>query len=31
MIPACTLIVGVPEETENDLIKTIELVEDLKT
>ncbi|MGB9960351.1 MAG: B12-binding domain-containing radical SAM protein [Candidatus Bathyarchaeales archaeon] len=30
MIPACTLIVGVPEETENDLIKTIELVEDLK-
>jgi radical SAM superfamily enzyme YgiQ (UPF0313 family) len=31
MIPACTLIVGVPEETENDLIKTIELVEDLKS
>jgi radical SAM superfamily enzyme YgiQ (UPF0313 family) len=30
MVPACTLIVGVPEETENDLIKTIELVEDLK-
>jgi len=30
MIPACTLIVGVPEETEEDLIKTIELVEDLK-
>ena len=30
VIPACTLIVGVPEETENDLIKTIELVEDLK-
>ncbi|MBS7646508.1 MAG: radical SAM protein [Candidatus Bathyarchaeia archaeon] len=30
LIPACTLIVGVPEETENDLIKTIELVEDLK-
>ena len=30
MVPACTLIVGVPEETENDLIKTIELVEDLR-
>ncbi|MEM3551895.1 MAG: radical SAM protein [Candidatus Bathyarchaeia archaeon] len=30
LIPACTLIVGVPEETENDLIKTIELVEDLR-
>jgi radical SAM superfamily enzyme YgiQ (UPF0313 family) len=29
-IPACTLIVGVPEETENDLIKTIELMDDLK-
>ena len=31
MIPACTLIVGVPEETEEDLIKTIELVDDLKS
>ena len=30
LIPACTLIVGVPDETEEDLIKTIELVEDLK-
>lgn len=30
LIPACTLIVGVPEETEKDVIKTIELVEDLK-
>ncbi|PMB74767.1 radical SAM protein [Candidatus Bathyarchaeota archaeon] len=30
LVPACTLIVGVPEETEEDLIKTIELVEDLK-
>jgi len=30
LIPACTLIVGVPGETEEDLIKTIELVEDLK-
>lgn len=31
MIPACTLIVGVPEETEEDLIKTIELMDDLKS
>jgi radical SAM superfamily enzyme YgiQ (UPF0313 family) len=30
LIPACTLIVGVPEETEDDLIKTIELVHDLR-
>ena len=30
LVPACTLIVGVPQETENDLIKTIELVDDLK-
>jgi len=30
LIPACTLIVGVPEETEEDLIKTIELMDDLK-
>jgi len=30
MIPACTLIIGVPEETEEDLIKTIELMDDLK-
>jgi len=30
LIPACTLIVGVPGETEDDLLKTIELVEDLK-
>ena len=30
LVPACTLIVGVPEETENDLIKTIELMDDLK-
>ena len=29
-IAACTLIVGVPEETEEDLIKTIELMDDLK-
>jgi len=30
LIPACTLIVGVPEETEEDIIKTIELMDDLK-
>ena len=30
LVPACTLIVGVPEETEEDLIKTIELMDDLK-
>ncbi len=30
MIPACTLIVGLPEETDDDVIKTIELLDDLK-
>ena len=30
LVPACTLIVGVPEETENDLIQTLELMDDLK-
>ena len=30
LIPACTLIVGIPEETEKDIIKTIELMDDLK-
>jgi len=30
LVPACTLIVGSPGETEKDLIKTIELVDDLK-
>jgi radical SAM superfamily enzyme YgiQ (UPF0313 family) len=30
LVPACTLIVGVPEETENDVIRTIELMDDLK-
>jgi radical SAM superfamily enzyme YgiQ (UPF0313 family) len=30
LIPACTLIVGVPEETEDDLAKTVELMDDLK-
>jgi radical SAM superfamily enzyme YgiQ (UPF0313 family) len=31
MIPACTLIVGLPQETEEDLIKTIALIDDLKS
>ena len=30
LFPACTLIAGLPEETEDDIIKTIELIEDLK-
>lgn len=30
LIPACTLIVGIPGETEEDIIETIELVKDLK-
>lgn len=30
LVPACTLIVGVPEETEEDIIRTIELMDDLK-
>ena len=30
LIPACTLIVGAPEETEDDVVKTIELMDDLK-
>jgi len=30
LIPVCTLIVGVPEETEEDLVKTLELMDDLK-
>jgi len=30
LIPAGTLIVGPPEETEGDIIKTIELMDDLK-
>jgi len=30
MVPACTLIVGLPEEKEEDVIATIELIEDLK-
>jgi radical SAM superfamily enzyme YgiQ (UPF0313 family) len=30
MVPACTLIVGLPEETEEDILKTMEMMEDLK-
>jgi radical SAM superfamily enzyme YgiQ (UPF0313 family) len=30
LVPACTLIVGVPEETEDDVMKTIELMDDVK-
>jgi radical SAM superfamily enzyme YgiQ (UPF0313 family) len=30
LIPAATLIVGLPEETEDDILKTMELVEDVK-
>ncbi len=30
LVPASTLIVGSPEETEDDLIKTIELMDDLR-
>lgn len=30
LVPACTLIIGTPEETESDLIKTMELMDDLK-
>ena len=30
MVPACTLIVGLPEETEEDVIKTMDLVDDFK-
>jgi radical SAM superfamily enzyme YgiQ (UPF0313 family) len=30
LIPACTLIVGSPEETDADVIKTVELIDDLK-
>jgi radical SAM superfamily enzyme YgiQ (UPF0313 family) len=29
-VAACTLIVGLPEETEDDVVKTIELMDDLK-
>ena len=30
LVPACTLIVGLPDETEDDIIQTMELVDDLK-
>ncbi len=30
LVPACTLITGLPDETENDVIKTIELLDDIK-
>ena len=30
LIPAATLIVGLPEETEDDIIKTVELLDDVK-
>ena len=30
LVPACTLIIGLPEETDYDIIKTIELMDDLR-
>jgi len=30
MVPACTLIVGLPEENENDVLRTLELIDDIK-
>jgi len=30
LVPACTLIVGLPDEKEEDVIKTMDLVDDLK-
>jgi radical SAM superfamily enzyme YgiQ (UPF0313 family) len=30
LVPACTLIVGLPDEREEDVIKTMDLVDDLK-
>ena len=30
LVPACTLILGLPDEREEDVIKTMELVDDLK-
>jgi radical SAM superfamily enzyme YgiQ (UPF0313 family) len=30
MVPACTLIVGLPEEKEEDILKTMDLVDELK-
>ncbi len=31
LVPACTLIVGLPQEREEDVIETMELVDDLKS
>jgi radical SAM superfamily enzyme YgiQ (UPF0313 family) len=30
LVPACTLITGLPQETEDDVIQTIELLDDIK-
>jgi radical SAM superfamily enzyme YgiQ (UPF0313 family) len=30
LVPACTLITGLPQEKEDDVVKTIELIDDLK-
>jgi radical SAM superfamily enzyme YgiQ (UPF0313 family) len=30
LVPACTLITGLPQETEDDVVKSIELIEELK-
>jgi len=30
LVPACTLIMGLPEEQEEDILKTIDLIDDLK-
>jgi len=30
LVPACTLITGLPQETEDDVVKTMELMDDLK-
>ena len=30
LVPACTLITGLPQETEDDVVKTIALMDDLK-
>jgi radical SAM superfamily enzyme YgiQ (UPF0313 family) len=31
MVPACTLILGLPDEREEDVLKTMDLVDDLKS
>ena len=30
LVPACTLIVGLPDEQESDILKTMDLIDDLK-